>query len=61
MRPWLPDTVVEQIKHDEAARIPLGRRGEPEEVATRIMRLADPAATWLTGQILTLDGGLGLT
>ncbi len=57
----LPETIVEQIKHDEAARIPLGRRGEPEEVATWILRLADPAATWLTGQILTIDGGLDLT
>ncbi|MFC5813593.1 SDR family NAD(P)-dependent oxidoreductase [Nonomuraea harbinensis] len=56
----LPEQVVEQIKRDEAARIPLGRRGNPEEVATWILRLADPAATWLTGQILTIDGGLEL-
>lgn len=57
----LPDAVVDQIKQDEARRIPLGRRGEPEEVAEWILHLADPAATWLTGQVLTLDGGLELT
>ncbi|PZG07024.1 SDR family NAD(P)-dependent oxidoreductase [Nonomuraea aridisoli] len=57
----LPDTVVEQIKQDESARIPLGRRGAPEEVAAWIVHLADPAATWITGQILTVDGGLELT
>jgi NAD(P)-dependent dehydrogenase (short-subunit alcohol dehydrogenase family) len=57
----LPDSVVEQIKRDEAARIPLGRRGEPAEVAPWIVRLADPAATWLTGQVLAVDGGLHLT
>ncbi|MFF3665532.1 SDR family NAD(P)-dependent oxidoreductase [Microtetraspora malaysiensis] len=57
----LPEPVIEQIKRDEAARIPLGRRGEPDEVAVWILRLADPAATWLTGQILTVDGGLELT
>jgi NAD(P)-dependent dehydrogenase (short-subunit alcohol dehydrogenase family) len=57
----LPDDVIEQIKRDEAARIPLGRRGQPEEVASWILRLADPATTWLTGQILTIDGGLELT
>ncbi|MFC4128484.1 SDR family NAD(P)-dependent oxidoreductase [Nocardia rhizosphaerae] len=57
----LPTTVVEQIKRQEAENIPLGRRGEPEEVATWVLRLADSAATWLTGQILTLDGGLELT
>ncbi|WP_275678349.1 SDR family oxidoreductase [Streptomyces sp. MUM 203J] len=41
-----------------AARIPLGRRGGPGEVAAWMLRPADPAAAWLTGQILTIDGGL---
>ncbi|MFC4533049.1 SDR family NAD(P)-dependent oxidoreductase [Sphaerisporangium dianthi] len=57
----LPDAMVDQIKRDETARIPLGRRGTPEEVAAWIVHLADPAATWITGQILTIDGGLELT
>ena len=57
----LPETVIEQIKREEIARIPLGRRGDPDEVATWLLRLADPATTWLTGQILTIDGGLELT
>ncbi|WP_246090552.1 SDR family NAD(P)-dependent oxidoreductase [Nonomuraea deserti] len=56
----LPQDTVEQIKRDEAARIPLGRRGEPDEVAAWIVHLADPAATWITGQVLTVDGGLEL-
>lgn len=56
----LPDDLIARIKRDEADRIPLGRRGEPAEVATWIRRLADPAATWLTGQVLTVDGGLEL-
>ncbi|WP_440070290.1 SDR family NAD(P)-dependent oxidoreductase [Streptosporangium sp. OZ121] len=57
----LSEAAVEQIKQDEAASIPLGRRGSPEEVAAWIVHLADPAATWITGQILTVDGGLELT
>lgn len=56
----LPDELIDQIKKDEAARIPLGRRGDPVEVATWVLRLADPAASWLTGQVLTIDGGLEL-
>ncbi|WP_433444195.1 SDR family NAD(P)-dependent oxidoreductase [Nonomuraea sp. CA-141351] len=56
----LPDTMVENIKQDEIARIPLGRRGDPEEVAAWIVHLADPGATWITGQVLTVDGGLEL-
>ncbi|MBP2706465.1 SDR family oxidoreductase [Microbispora sp. RL4-1S] len=57
----LPDTVVEQIKQDEISRIPLGHRGTPEAVAAWIAHLADPTATWITGQVLTIDGGLELT
>jgi Short-chain dehydrogenases of various substrate specificities len=57
----LPDAVVEQIKAEETARVPLGRRGTPEEVAAWIVHLADPAATWITGQVVTVDGGLELT
>ncbi|MER0243648.1 SDR family oxidoreductase [Streptomyces sp. HSW2009] len=57
----VPEETVEEIKRTETARIPLGRRGEPAEVAAWILRLADPATTWLTGQILTIDGGLELT
>jgi NAD(P)-dependent dehydrogenase (short-subunit alcohol dehydrogenase family) len=56
----LPEAAIDQAKQEEAARIPLGRRGEPDEVADWILRLADPDATWLTGQILTVDGGLEL-
>lgn len=52
--------LVDQVKRAEAERIPLGRRGEPAEVATWILRLADPAAGWLTGQVLGVDGGLEL-
>jgi NAD(P)-dependent dehydrogenase (short-subunit alcohol dehydrogenase family) len=52
--------VVEDIKQDEARRIPLGRRGRPDEVAEWVLRIGDPDSTWLTGQVLTVDGGLEL-
>ena len=57
----LPADAIARIKEDEAHRIPLGRRGEPGEVADWVLRLADPGAAWLTGQVLTIDGGLELT
>jgi NAD(P)-dependent dehydrogenase (short-subunit alcohol dehydrogenase family) len=57
----LPGEVVDKIKQAETERIPLGRRGQPEDIASWIVHLADPASTWLTGQILTIDGGLELT
>lgn len=49
------------LKEQERARIPLGRRGIPDDIANWIVRLADPEATWTTGQVITVDGGLQLT
>jgi len=37
----------------------LGRLGEPEDVASVVAWLLDPATTWVTGQTIGVDGGLG--
>lgn len=37
--------------------VPLGRVGEPGEVARWICHLVDPAAEWVTGSVITVDGG----
>jgi NAD(P)-dependent dehydrogenase (short-subunit alcohol dehydrogenase family) len=37
---------------------PLGRLGEPGDVARAIVFLLDPAQSWITGQVLGVDGGL---
>jgi len=39
------------------ARTPLGRLGEPEDIAGAILFLTSPAAAWITGQTLAVDGG----
>jgi len=39
-------------------RIPAGRFGEPEEVAKLILFLASDQASYITGQVLSIDGGL---
>jgi NAD(P)-dependent dehydrogenase (short-subunit alcohol dehydrogenase family) len=51
---------IKAIKADEIRRIPLGRRGTPDDVARWIVALADPAAEWITGQVVSVDGGLDL-
>ncbi|MDF3088842.1 MULTISPECIES: SDR family NAD(P)-dependent oxidoreductase [Burkholderia] len=57
----LSETDIEAIKAQERARIPLGRRGEPADVASWIVSLASPQAAWMTGQVITVDGGLDAT
>ncbi len=40
-----------------AARLPLRRLGEPDDVAKAALFLASDAASWLTGHVLVIDGG----
>jgi 3-oxoacyl-[acyl-carrier protein] reductase len=41
-----------------ASFIPMGRVGEPEDIADVVLFLASPAARYLTGQVVAVDGGL---
>lgn len=52
----LPVEVQEAYK----SRIPLGRFGEPEDVARAVAFLASEEAAYITGQVLVVDGGLAL-
>jgi NAD(P)-dependent dehydrogenase (short-subunit alcohol dehydrogenase family) len=49
------------LKEQERAQIPLGRRGIPDDIASWIVHLVDPEAGWMTGQVIAIDGGLGLS
>ncbi|MGW0632832.1 SDR family NAD(P)-dependent oxidoreductase [Streptomyces sp. NPDC002758] len=54
----LPQDTADEMRKHERDRIPTGRLGDPEEVADWILRIADPLGAHITGQVLTIDGGL---
>jgi 3-oxoacyl-[acyl-carrier protein] reductase len=47
----------EQILSQWGKNIPLGRIGQPEDVAQAILFLASDEAAWITGTTLVVDGG----
>ena len=48
----------EEQRSQVLSRVPAGRFGTAEDVATAVLYLVSPAASYITGQTLTIDGGL---
>ncbi len=56
----LPEEVAQAVEAQEAAQVPLGRRGVTSDVVPWILQLGDSSNDWLTGQIIAIDGGWSL-
>jgi 3-oxoacyl-[acyl-carrier protein] reductase len=49
---------VEEVAAESAATIPVGRYGKPEEYADVVVFLASTRATYITGAVIRVDGGM---
>ena len=58
IRTPMTEKVPEKILNLMISKTPLGRMGEPEDIANAATFLASEAASFVTGQVLRVDGGL---
>jgi 3-oxoacyl-[acyl-carrier protein] reductase len=56
----LTQVLPEQARNAILANTPLGRLGEPEDVAVAVRFLCSDDAAYVTGEVLQVDGGLGM-
>lgn len=54
----MPAHVLAQRRNDVVARVPMGRIGQPEEVSGVIAFLLSKDASYITGQLIAVDGGV---
>ena len=55
----MTDALPEAVRDDALARVPMGRFGSPQDIGAAAVYLASDEAGYLTGQTLTVAGGLG--
>src|ERR1700738_2598147 len=55
-----PATQIPGVLDEYLENTPLGRAGTPEDIANAVLYLCSPASSWLTGEVLDLNGGAHL-
>jgi 3-oxoacyl-[acyl-carrier protein] reductase len=56
----LTNELPEELRQSMLANTPLGRFGDPEDVAGAVRFLSSDASSFITGEVLLVDGGLGM-
>ena len=56
----MTDALSDSVKAGLTDQIPLGRTGKPKDIAKAVAFLASDAADYITGQVLSVDGGMAI-
>lgn len=56
----MTDTLSDSVKENLKSQIPLGKIGHPQDIAKTVAFLASPDADYITGQVLSVDGGMAI-
>ena len=56
----MTQVLPENVKEAATAQIPLGRFGKPEDIANMVAYLASEKVSYITGQIISVDGGMAI-
>jgi 3-oxoacyl-[acyl-carrier protein] reductase len=54
----MTEVLPQQAKDMAMAQIPMERFGEPQDIAKAVAFLASDASSYITGQVLSVDGGM---
>ena len=54
----MTEDLAQQVRESISAQIPLVRLGEPEDVANAVVFLCSEASSYITGQVINVDGGM---
>jgi 3-oxoacyl-[acyl-carrier protein] reductase len=60
IRTDMTDVLSDKVKEDIASKIPMGTFGNPEDIAKAAAFLASDGAGYITGQVLSVDGGMAM-
>lgn len=56
----MTEVLPEKVKASVLDKIPVGRMGEPDDIAQTVVFLASDGASYITGQTIMVDGGMGI-
>ena len=56
----MTQVLSESVREAATAQIPLGRFGKPEDIADMVAYLASEKASYITGQVISVDGGMAI-